>query len=80
MHIVKLFLKVVDLLFQGCLAVELFLAVFLGFLSFSGDFCHLHEFIDCFFDERISGFYGILGKDGVLFIYTQVQVFGQRRY
>ena len=75
MHVIELFLQIVDLLFERCLPVELLLAVLLGLLGLGGDFCHLHELIDCLLDEGISRPYGIFGKDGVLFINTQVQVF-----
>ena len=78
-HVIELFLQIVDLFSERCLTVELLLAVLLGFLGLGGDFCHLHELVDRFFNKGISCFYGILGKDGVLFINTQVQIFGQRR-
>ena len=56
-HVIQLFLQIVDLLFQGSFPVKLFLIVFLRVLCFRGNFCHFHKFLHRFLNQAVSVLY-----------------------
>ena len=57
MHVIQLFLEIVDLLFQRGFPVELFLVAFLRLLSFRGYFGDFHKLIDGLADQFIAAAY-----------------------
>ena len=78
-HIVQLFLEIIDLLLQGGFPVELLLIAFLRFLSFGRHFRNLHKFIDRAVYESISFPDRIRSEDLIFFLRRKVQILGQGR-
>ena len=76
-HIVQLFLEIIDLLLQGGFPVKLLLIAFLSFLSFGRHLRDLHKFIDCAFNESISLSDRIHSEDLIFLFWCKVQILGQ---
>lgn len=77
MHFIQFFLQIINLFFQRCLAVELFLVVLLGLLCFGRDMCDFHKFSYGMDDQIISCSDRIRGENFIFIISSQIQVFRQ---
>ena len=73
-HIVQLFLQVIDLLFEGRFPVKLLLVPFLGGFRLLGNPGNFHEFADGPDNFLISFFAGIRRQDFIFFPGGQVQI------
>ena len=76
---VQFFLKITDLLLDGCLAIKLLLIIFLSFLCFGGNFGNLHKFVDGSFDQRTAFPAGIRFNNGIFFFGADIQIFRKGR-
>ena len=65
MHVIKLFLQIIDLLLKSALPVYLLVIGFLGVCCLGADITHLDVLVDHFFEEIDTLLLRVLLKDAV---------------